>query len=487
MNLPRQAKQLYWRKKTTGYKEAYASLEGQSNVTKRGLKSESLVDEHKFKIDNIPILYWPDGRYCLEASLFIYHLSLQGMSTLGGGGTLVTYAAHLSHLIRFCFISNIDFSAMTSSRFTLFMRGLRAETHVVGGEVRKRRRRLTVLKMGRLYLNFFEYVGSLHNIVDMVQGVLGAQRRQFATLLGRGWVTIEYWHHRSFPKSDEIRRRRPLADMSVQKLFEANAALGSTAFKRRRRYVMLLLLKATGCRRMEVAMLRVSAIRKALKEPGDLVMLTLPNVKHHGLSIRKVPISRGDLLQIEKYIAIDRARIVRKQPSDDRDEGILLLNERTGTPLTPNTVSAEFTMLARAAGISSNACAHMMRHRYLVKLFIELILESNTRDAKVFQGLLLSSDTLSFKLRERSGHLSNAGVEWYTKIALSQILRLEKSLGRLQANEILKSFPASVDELEFEIRERQLGAEAALALFRQFVGQKRADITRAMNADLDLE
>lgn len=319
----------------------------------------------------------------------------------------------------------------------------------------------------------------------MVQGVLGAQRRRFATLLGRGWVTIEYWHHRSFPKSDEIRRRRPLADLSVQRLFEANAALGATTFKRRRRYVMLLLLKATGCRRMEVAMLRVSAIKKALKQPGDLVMLTLPKVKR--LSYRKVPVSRGDLLQIEKYIEIDRARIVRKQGHSGRDQGILLLNERTGRPLTPNTVSAEFTLLARAAELSSKACAHMMRHRYLVKLFIELILEANTRDAKVFQGLLLSSDTLSFKLRERSGHLSDSGVEWYTKIALSQILRLEKSLGRVQANEILRGFPASVDELEFEIQEQRLGPDAALARYRQFVSQKKADISSAMNADFDVE
>ncbi|MCA7889725.1 tyrosine-type recombinase/integrase [Burkholderia contaminans] len=478
--------QLFWRKKALGYKEAYSGFDEEIIAGKSANLSRD-TGLTKFSPDNIPIMYWPSGRYCLEASLFLYHLYSNGLSTLGGGGSLITYASYLSHLLRYCHISNIDFCSMTDGRFTMFMRGLRTETTLMTGEIGRRRRRQTIIKMGRLYLKFFDFIGEVHRIPSMVESVLGAHRRRTNTLTAHGWISTQYWHHRSFPTSEELRRRRPMADASVAKLFEANAQLKTTNYKRRRRYVMLLLLKATGGRRLEIAMLRISAIKNALKQPGDLVMLTLPNVKQNGMGLRKVPISRGDLLQVEKYIEFDRRKVINSRRGKNIDGGWLLLNERTGAPLNASTITAEFALLARAAGLTGQACAHMLRHRYLVKLFIELILESGTRDAEQFRGLLFSNDTLAFKLRERSGHMSVGGVEWYTKLGLEQLLHLEKALGRAYAAEIVRSFPATIEELEFEISSRKLDEKAALQLYRSWAEQTKKDIAGALKADSEAE
>lgn len=38
----------------------------------------------------LPLMYWPDGRWCFEASLFMGHLARQGLSRRYRGGTLLS-------------------------------------------------------------------------------------------------------------------------------------------------------------------------------------------------------------------------------------------------------------------------------------------------------------------------------------------------------------------------------------------------------------
>ena len=41
--------------------------------------------------DNIPMLSWPDNRWCLEANLYMLELYERGLSRRNGGGTLTVY------------------------------------------------------------------------------------------------------------------------------------------------------------------------------------------------------------------------------------------------------------------------------------------------------------------------------------------------------------------------------------------------------------
>lgn len=45
--------------------------------------------------DNVPMLFWPDGQWCLEANVFMQQLYTKGLSRRDLGGTLKTYAARL--------------------------------------------------------------------------------------------------------------------------------------------------------------------------------------------------------------------------------------------------------------------------------------------------------------------------------------------------------------------------------------------------------
>lgn len=339
--------------------------------------------------------------------------------------------------------------------------------------------------MGRFYLKFFEFIGKLHGIEAMVGEKILAIRKEGTRKFGNHISHYEYWDHRCFPVEDEERHRRPLKDTALEKIFSANNQISKTKFIHKRRYVLLLLLKATGCRRIEVAMLKTAAIKKALKSSELLPMLELPNVKQKGgTRIRKIPISRGDLLEIEKYM-LERAKVIRTTCGTRNDSDFLLINTHTGQGLVPNTITTEFALLAKHAQLDSQACAHMLRHRYLVNLFIELILEAGTTDKDVFIQLLFSDDDLHLKLRERSGHMTSAGIKWYTKLALEKLKNVEGALKHLQARESVKGLKARIENVERLAAEEKLSAEEELHLLKKELGIVVADVDALTKFDID--
>ncbi|MDK6078529.1 hypothetical protein [Massilia varians] len=418
-------------------------------------------------VSSVPVLAWPDGRFCFEASSFLFKLFYEdGLSTRGGGGTLSTNAAYLSHLIRYCHSENIDFCNFKDARFTLFMRKLRKEEVYRGGVPALLRDNTTITKMGRFYLKFFDFIGDLHGIFNFLPERIHAFKKKGTRKVHGGrLVSYEFWHHRSFPNRDELRRRRPLSDSALDAIEKANNVI-SHGFVRRRRHVMLLILKVTGGRRMEASMLTVSAVKKAMLSKSLIPILEMDNVKQKGgPSVRKVPIGRGDLSIIERYL-LDRTKIIRNTCGNANDCGLLLISSTTGLGLVPNTISGEFSLLAKAANVDGQACAHMLRHRYLVNLYVELIIEAGTRDKDLFLKLLSSNDHIILIFRERSGHASTAGAEWYTKLALEKLLNTEKAMQHVQARELVRGLTSEIDDIEIQARAQNLSPEGELALLK---------------------
>src|ERR1051326_365216 len=79
-------------------------------------------------VGRIPLMVWPNGRWCWEANTYLGSLLERGLSTRTRGGTLLTYAAHISHLLRYCAatLRRTRFIELTDGQFTDFVRGLSA-------------------------------------------------------------------------------------------------------------------------------------------------------------------------------------------------------------------------------------------------------------------------------------------------------------------------------------------------------------------------
>jgi integrase len=376
---------------------------------------ESGTNIHHVDAECLPLMRWPDGRWCFAANSFMLELFRNGLARLPRGGTLGTYAAYLSHLIRFCHAAKTDFHELTDQQFTLFMRTLHGERQV-GDELARVREASTTVAIGHLCLKFLEHVGELSGQPDFV-GPLGAIRAKRRTNTYRG-VTRLVWDHPSFPARSGVRSRLPISLHQIQRLQMAATEHSSSLYQRLRRYVMLRLLEITGGRRTEVVGLTVESVRAAVCM--DKPALSLVTLKRGDRLHRLVPISRHDAHFLLDFANRAREKVIKTTCGRAADDGILLVSETTGRGLKSNTITQEIWGLALRGGVEGKACAHMFRHRFITKLFVALIEQHAIENEDSFRRMLVSTETFKSLVLEWTGHRRAESLDRYIHLAFAE-------------------------------------------------------------------
>ena len=183
--------------------------------------------------NSIPMISWPDGRWCLDANVYMLELYERGLSRKFGGGTLKSYAANLSHLTRWCYHNRTNFIDLADSQFSLFIKGLMGETHPKKPDVRVRNAN-AVLAIGRNCLDFLACVGKFHDQPNLIgkQGRIRAEQHEFEIKIeGRSHkkpLVRKYWHHRSFPTPDAKVKRLPISNSTIKQLRQAVSEIDSS-------------------------------------------------------------------------------------------------------------------------------------------------------------------------------------------------------------------------------------------------------------------
>lgn len=401
---------------------------------------------------SLPAVYWPDGRWCFEINAFLLQLTERRLSLNNGGGTLKTYAANLSPLIRFVFANRVRFEDLSDSQFTLFVHGLQAEQRERDPGV-ARRNANTVIEIGRLSLEFLAWLGSWVGDDGLVgkDGRIRAEKREVVVRGGSHTRTILRWHHRSLPTPDPRKKRRPITTIAMERLGSIVATVSSSMYLRRRRYVMLKLLEITGGRRSEVNALKVEDVKaaKAMANP----MLKLRCAKRPGgkEDYRSVPVSRQDVVSLMDFIKKSRGPLIGRTCGEALDDGYVLVNERTGKGLRPNTIAQELSMLRLAAGITEQASAHMFRHRFATKLFVALAEHHQARSKDDFRHMLFGSEKLKAEVSEWLGHLGASAVDGYIDFAFEEISGFKEVVDMALARATLDSFGTTLLHLRGEL------------------------------------
>ena len=407
------------------------------------------------RADNIPMLCWPDGRWCLEANLYILELYERGLSRKNDGGSLKTYAANLSHLLRYCFQNNTDFINFTDSQFTLFIRGLQVERKNKKPEVRVRDAN-TIISIGRNCLDFLGCVGRFHNQPDFIgnKGQIKAEQKEFHIKIGgrssgRNILIRRYWHHNAFPMPDSKVKVLPINSNNIKKLREAASQISTSLFLKRRRQIMLMMLEITGGRRGEIANLTVHSVMsaKAMKEP----MLELITLKRRENHTRKIPIPRPDLDMLISFIEKQRYQIMRKTLGLSNDHDYVFINETNGNPIKSQTISQEIYALANAADIKEKAHAHMFRHRFITKLFVALIEQHTLENVDGFRQALLDTESMKQKVQQWTGHTNAASLEIYINLAFEEVSNFKKSYDAVHLSRVVDSVRNQADLIRDEI------------------------------------
>jgi len=393
----------------------------------------------------VPLVFWPDGRWCIEVNLYLQRCYEAGASHFGDkGGTLGTYAAYLTHLVRRCFNSGLtDFSQLRHSHFRSFVVGLNADKVWKNGRQVSRRNSETQEKTVCVWLDFLDFVGEFAAIPDFVSknGRIRAYKMPYKKKVGRNKTTVGMkWSWERRPLRRRVTRRQlPITDGQFGKLKYAADALTTNPFIRRRRLTMFVLFDSVGLRRAEMAMFTVQCVRNAIRdleaadERGDkdfIPMLRFSTVKGED-GERECPISRVNLRYLESYMLKFRLPLVSRKNTGEALSGPLFVNSKNGKELTHNHFTQEFHLIRKLCGMKEKGSPHMMRHRFITKLFVRLILAHNLETKGELRRLLLSTEAIKEHVREITGHASIESLEVYIHLAIDEVTEFKKTLKRI--------------------------------------------------------
>ena len=114
---------------------------------------------------DMPFIRWPNNKPCIEANLFILSQFNLGFSRKVNGGTLRTYAYHISHIINYCSQKKINITGLTDNHFTQFICDLGSEIDTLGVRVRENNQVITI---GRTCINFLFFLKDFYSLPNFI-------------------------------------------------------------------------------------------------------------------------------------------------------------------------------------------------------------------------------------------------------------------------------------------------------------------------------
>lgn len=392
----------------------------------------------RYPAHDVPQVVWPDGTVCWHVNLYLLSGYLKGRSRKNKGGTLLTWAKNLSHLVRWCFQNRVDFIDLTDSHFRMFINFLLQEKDDERPSERKRSEQ-QVANICATVLNFLAFTDERLPGLNLLgpSGRIHAEKKTFQVKSGPGGrsITRTAWTHEHIPRRRRTRRRQPISTAAVNRLYEANAILEASAFVRRRRFALLRVMEVTGGRRIEASLLKVADIDEAART-GELKVFNAK--RRDGDSYRYVPVSQADLRELQSFIKHYRQRVIRAKGLEDH--GFLFISEPTGEHLDIDTLGAEMYVLRRAAGIEDEeACLHAFRHRYITNIFRDLIRAHHLQSPSDLRRLLLSTETLKLKVMEWTGQSSVETLDRYIHLAFEAETGFYETLDLVRAKRVVQS------------------------------------------------
>lgn len=402
---------------------------------------------------DVPQLLWPDGTVCWLANLYLLSGYRKGRSRKNKGGTLLTWAKNLSHLIRWCYLNKVDFIDLTDSHFKMFINMLLIEKDDEQ-PTEKKRAEQQVTNICSTVLNFLAFVDGRIPGLNLIgpTGRIRAEQKTFqVSSKGSGSIINRTsWVHEYVPRHRKSRRRQPISTSAVNRLYEANATLEATPFVSRRRFIMLRLLEITGGRRMEVSQIRVRDIEDATKT-GELKVFSAKQRRDD--AYRFVPVTQADLKEILSFIKHYRQGVIRKTIGIPKDHGYLFIGVDSGQPLEIDTHGTELYLLRKAAGIDDEeACLHAFRHRYTTNIFRDLIRTHHYQNEGDLRRAVLSKETLKLKLMEWTGHSSIDSLDHYIHLAFEAEANFQTTLDLLKAKKVVDSLHVILTDYSGKLR-----------------------------------
>lgn len=442
-------------------------VENLSSDAQLPVSYDKWAEDYRFRnIPDMPIVYWPNGAPCIEVNMFLMNgVISKSWSIRSGGGTANTYATNLSHIVRFCFDNNLNFSDLTDSYFELFVNRLQAEKRMNG---KRARSNSTVVNIGRHTIRLLMYVGEI--LRD--KSFIGLKACRVTITEGKfevGGAKRTYYSHYSLPSRDPYHKRLPVAHSDEKKLY-AHVGQNNNKAIANRDTCLVKAYRATGGRRGEVANLKVSDVELALQSDENFPLLKLISYKQRNSEYdektRAIPVPKATLKALKKYVKKYRSRILKRinkdldsSHKDFVENDHVFISETTGQPLSKDTITAYFNVWAKEIGASGSVMAHAFRHTYITEKIEMLISLFKLKDKDDLRAKFATDDSFKEKLLEWTGHKSAKSLENYIHLAFEGISGVSETMDTAL---MLDGIRATREELE-ELKQRVLSGEVNAA------------------------
>ncbi|MDR6914447.1 site-specific recombinase XerD [Pseudomonas sp. 3296] len=416
----------------------------------------------------IPTLSWPNGSWCIEANFWMLKLYEQGRSRSQRGGTLLSYATNISHLLRYIYAQKTSLLNITDSQFCFFITTLLGERADNGT---KKREQNHVVNIGRNCLQLISYASEIFATPPRLS--IGEKKIVITAPNGNRIKRIVQ-SHPALALTSRISRRFPINAENIKKLrVAAHRDKDSSSFIKARRRVMIRAFEMTGGRRMELSLLTIDAINRA-ELTGYLPVRTVKRGQSQSQIsgarseqpkiTREIPISVLDLKLLKDFITDHRAPLVGKFLSKEHDHGYLFVSERTGSPLQPNHMTAELSTLKRLSGIEEPISPHLFRHRFITKIFVAELLKTEISTLKDFKAAMLCNESLKRKVCELTGHKNLSSLDVYIHLAWDEVDDLRMSLPNIVKLQSIDAIREQLNELLAKLNEDKMTPEHSTLL-----------------------
>lgn len=384
-------------------------------------------------------MFWPDGRPCTHAELYLLDRSLRLTLREVDGGSLKVYAGHISHLVRYCWRIKKQFWELSTDDFHGFAETLRTEEDA-RNPAHPRRNGTTVRKALNTAIEFLDW---LQTEIFFDKRIIGVRGEDPNIVLVKRKGKLVYPFQPPIATPDP---KRPMPRLVRNRLWEAIACLADPNsvnpslaaqfsdrtdllahldYLRHRRELTLLLLEATGARPGELAKMSANANENCV-ETGVLQIPTLKRRKKWRDPTRYVPIERGVAIAVELFIHKYRKALLRRmrssQPAVQPDDA-LLLSAKDGAPINVRAITKDYQRIVEAAGIKQSACMSMFRHRFITNMVVLHLLEFVRKRPGISREIVTDSDYLTIlaKIKPLTGHGQASSLLHYVDWAWDEI------------------------------------------------------------------
>lgn len=399
--------------------------------------------------EKFPFIVYPDGSSCYIANMYLLELEEKNRSI----HSIKQYASNINYLVNFCFEKNIDFLKLNEDYLIDFSYKLRKETDI-NNPLKRIRNSNTLNNIIRTNLDFLNFIGHFHDNPNFIFNNIGAKTNSKNIKNGELSVEISSWTHKCLESPSPKKTRIPISKEVIDKLYEAVVKKNSSKFLQQRRIIMLRLLESTGARAGEIALIKINDVLEAFNNDGYMKIITLK--RKNANSFRYVYIDLSDLNLIKNYINFYRKKIIKKTVGLDKDHNYLFINEQNGEKSFDTVISNDVNVLRKIANIEGQACAHMFRHRFITKQFINLIKQYKCENQDEFRKALLDTNTLKQKIQQMTGHKNLNSLDVYIDLAFNELFNSKKVLDKLAVANAYESFDSQLGILTIKLVNGQI-------------------------------